>query len=92
VVDYIPQFFLMLFFIFFRKKRAIATTNSDDGDIDVLRYVCILVQLLSMRQSAFSPEYMTPKKVRTKETFTPSMSIKSVFVYFLFWFYFGTLN
>ena len=79
------KFFLMLFFIYFSgKKRALATTNADDEDLDTERYVWMSVERSHLSQSAFSPEYMTPKKVHTKEPSTPSMSIKSAFVYFLY--------
>ena len=44
-----------------------------------------------MHQSAFSPESLTPKKVRTKEPLSHSKSIKSAFVLFLYYIYFGNL-
>ena len=46
-----------------------------------------------MSQSAFSPEYTTPKKARTKGQSTPSKSIKSALAYFIYiYFFFDTYS
>ena len=93
MVGFVPHVFWRYFFIFLSgKKCAIVTTNSGDEDVDSLRYVCILTELSYTHQSTFSPEHVTPKKARTKEPSTSSKSIRSVFVYFLYWFYLGALN
>jgi hypothetical protein len=89
-INFLTFFWLFFGLIFRSKKRAIAaTTNSDDEDVDALRYVCILAEFLPVHQTAFSPESLTPKKVRTKEPLSHSKSIKSAFVLLfilhLFW-------
>lgn len=59
-------------------------TNSDGEEVYTPRYVCRLAELLPIYQLVFSPQYATPKKAHAKETSTPSRSIRSAFVYFVF--------
>ena len=54
-------------------------------------FTYILAKLLPMHHYAFSPEYVTPKKARTKEPSTPSKSIRSAFVYIYCGFILGHL-